>query len=104
MIAPSFADIFHNNCFKNGVLPLALGEAEVDRLMRACERGETLSVDLPGQRVSGAEGEAIGFDIDPFRKRCLIEGLDDIGLTLETGEAIAGFEDKQRAAQPWLYG
>ncbi len=104
VIAPSFADIFHNNCFKNGVLPLALGEAEVDRLMRACERGETLSVDLPGQRVSGAEGEAIGFDIDPFRKRCLIEGLDDIGLTLETGEAIAGFEDKQRAAQPWLYG
>ena len=102
VIAPSFADIFHNNCFKNGVLPLALGAAEVERLMGACRDGATLRVDLPNQRVTGA-GDAIAFDIDPFRKRCLIEGLDDIGLTLEATEAIAGFEEKQRLAQPWLY-
>ncbi len=104
VIAPSFADIFHNNCFKNGVLPLALNAAEIERLMRACEGGATLTVDLPNQRVSGADGEAIDFDIDPFRKRCLIEGLDDIGLTLEAADAITRFEDQQRATQPWLYG
>lgn len=104
VIAPSFADIFHNNCFKNGVLPVALGEAEVGRLMGACERGATLTADLPAQRVTGADGGAINFDIDPFRKHCLINGLDDIALTLESAEAIARFEDKQRAAQPWLYG
>ena len=104
VIAPSFADIFHNNCFKNGVLPVALGEAEVGRLMGACERGATLTADLPAQRVTGAAGGAIDFHIDPFLKHCLINGLDDIALTLESAEAIARFEDKQRAAQPWLYG
>ena len=104
VIAPSFADIFHNNCFKNGVLPLALGEGEVERLMNACEQQARLTVDLPNQRVNATESAAIAFDIDPFRKRCLLEGLDEISLTLERADAITGFEDKQRVAQPWLYG
>ena len=104
VIAPSFADIFHNNCYKNGVLPLALDEADVGLLMAACERGETLTADLPNQRITGAAGGVIDFDIDPFRKHCLVNGLDDIDLTLESSDAIARFEDRQRAAQPWLYG
>ena len=104
VIAPSFADIFHNNCLKNGVLPLALGEADVGRLMGACERGEVLTADLPNQRITAAAGGAIDFDIDPFRKHCLINGLDDIDMTFESTDAIARFEDRQRAAQPWLYG
>jgi 3-isopropylmalate/(R)-2-methylmalate dehydratase small subunit len=104
VIAPSFADIFHNNCFKNGLLPLALAEAEVERLMQACEQGATLTADLPNQRVTGADSGAIAFDIDPFRKHCLLNALDDISLTLEQTDAIARFEEKQRAEQPWLYG
>ena len=104
VIAPSFADIFHNNCHKNGVLPLALGESDVGRLMGACERGEVLTADLPNQRIAAAAGGAIDFDIDPFRKVCLINGLDDIDMTLESTDGIARFEDRQRAAQPWLYG
>ena len=104
VIAPSFADIFHNNCFKNGILPLALGEAEVELLMQACEEGATLSADLPNQRVAAGGGDAIGFDIGPFRKHCLLNALDDIGLTLQSTDAIARFEEKQRGEQPWLYG
>ena len=104
VIAPSFADIFHNNCFKNGILPLALGEAEVELLMQACEEGATLSADLPNQRVAAGGGDAIGFDIGPFRKHCLLNALDDIGLTLQSTDVIARFEEKQRGEQPWLYG
>jgi 3-isopropylmalate/(R)-2-methylmalate dehydratase small subunit len=104
VIAPSFADIFYNNCFKNGVLPIALPQAEVDKLMDDASRGANavLTVDLESQTISGPDGGTIAFDIDPFRKRCLLEGLDDIGLTLEKADAIADFEARQAAAEPWL--
>ncbi len=102
IIAPSFADIFFNNCFKNGILPIRLPEAEVNRLMAHAENGEnaTLTVDLENQTISGQEGDAIGFDVDAFRKYCLIEGLDDIGLTLQKADKITSFEvDRNRL--PW---
>jgi len=106
VIAPSFADIFFNNCFKNGVLPLTLPKAEVAKLMKAAENGAnaTFTVDLESQTVTTPDGNKIKFDIDPFRKHCLLNGLDDIGLTLRQADKIAGFEGKQRASQPWLYG
>jgi 3-isopropylmalate/(R)-2-methylmalate dehydratase small subunit len=102
IIAPSFADIFFNNCFKNGILPIRLPEAEVNRLMAHAENGEnaTLTVDLENQTISGQEGDAIGFDVDAFRKYCLIEGLDDIGLTLQKADKIASFE-VDRNLLPW---
>ena len=105
VIAPSFADIFYGNCFQNGMLPIELPESEVEALMRAAEGGEnhTFTVDLAAQTVV-YPGGAVSFDIDPFRKRCLLEGLDNIGLTLAKTAAIDAFEAKQRAAQPWLYG
>lgn len=102
IIAPSFADIFFNNCFKNGILPIRLPQAEVNRLMAHAENGEnaTLTVDLENQIISGQEGDAIGFEVDAFRKYCLIEGLDDIGLTLQKADKIASFEvDRNRL--PW---
>ena len=105
VIAPSFADIFYNNCFKNGILPIALPQSEVDKLMDDAERGENavISVDLEKQEIRGPDGGCIKFDIDPFRKHCLLNGLDDIGLTLEKAAAIDGFEAKNRTAQPWLW-
>ena len=105
VIAPSFADIFYNNCFKNGILPIALPQEQVDLLMDDAERGQNaiVSVDLESQTITGPDGGEISFDIDPFRKHCLLNGLDDIALTLEKGTAIDGFEDGQRGAQPWLY-
>jgi len=105
IIAPSFADIFYNNCFKNGILPIALPQSEVDKLMDDAERGENavISVDLEKQEIRGPDGGCIKFDIDPFRKHCLLNGLDDIGLTLEKATAIDGFETKNRTAQPWLW-
>ena len=94
VIAPSFADIFYNNCFKNGILPIALPQAEVDRLMSDAKQGNgtVLSINLEGQTITRPNGETIAFDVDPFRKNCLIEGLDDIGLTLKKSEKIDAFE------------
>ena len=104
VIAPSFADIFYNNCFKNGVLPITLPQAEIDKLLDDADRGAnaTLTVDLEAQEIRGPDGGVIAFDIDPFRKRCLLEGLDDIGLTMEKASAIDTFEAKARSASPWL--
>ncbi|ART61937.1 3-isopropylmalate dehydratase small subunit [Kushneria marisflavi] len=106
IIAPSFADIFFNNAFKNGLLLIQLDEATVDRLFKAVEQnpGYRLDVDLIEQKIMTPEGEAIEFDVDPFRKYCLENGLDDIGLTLtDNSEAIRAFETHHRAAQPWLF-
>ncbi|MTJ81799.1 MAG: 3-isopropylmalate dehydratase small subunit [Telmatospirillum sp.] len=104
VIAPSFADIFYNNCFKNGILPIKLPQSEVDKLMDDAERGANaiVSIDLEKQEITGPDGGHIHFDIDPFRKYCLLNGLDDIGLTLQKEERIASFEDRRRLAQPWL--
>lgn len=103
IIAPSFADIFYNNCFKNGILPIALPQSEIDKLIDDASRGHnaTLTVDLEHQEICGPDGGAIKFNIDPFLKRCLMEGLDDIALTLEKGEAIARFEEVSRLSRPW---
>jgi 3-isopropylmalate/(R)-2-methylmalate dehydratase small subunit len=105
VIAPSFADIFFNNCFKNGVLPIALEAATVARLFRAVAvtPGYTLMVDLPAQHVITPEQEVIGFAVDAFRKDCLIHGLDDIGLTLKHADAIRSYEKKRRTEAPWLF-
>lgn len=105
VIAPSFADIFFNNCFKNGVLPMILDEATVDRLFNECEAAEgyRLIVDLPTQTLTTPSGEAIVFDIDAFRKDCLIRGLDDIGLTLQQADAIRAYEAKRQVERPWLF-
>jgi 3-isopropylmalate/(R)-2-methylmalate dehydratase small subunit len=103
LIAPSFADIFYNNCFKNGILPVTLPQAEVDKLIDDAGRGAnaTLSIDLAAQEIRGPDGGVIRFEIDPFRKRCLMEGLDDIGLTLEKEGAIETFEQRARLERPW---
>ena len=105
IIAPSFADIFFNNCFKNGILPIKLLQAEVDKLMEDAERGAnaTVTVDLVNQVIKGPDGGTIAFDVDPFRKHCLLNGLDDIGLTMQRGEAIETFEAERKAAEPWLH-
>ena len=105
LIAPSYADIFFNNCFKNGVLPIVLTESEVGRLFDAVKAfpGFKLVIDLERQRVGTADGSmTFGFDIDPFRKHCLVNGLDDIGLTLQHADAIREFEARHLADQPWL--
>ena len=103
VIAPSFADIFHNNCFKNGMLPIALPAAEVERLMADARAGASLAIDLAKQRIARPDGETIAFEIDPFVKACLLEGLDEIGLTLQKAPMISTFEAAQRATQPWLW-
>ena len=102
IIAPSFADIFYNNCFKNGILPIVLPQADVDKLMDDAKRGAnaTLSVDLDAQTIQGPDGGTISFEVDAFRKTCLMEGLDDIGLTLQKGTAIDEYEAKL-ASEPW---
>ncbi|AJD50460.1 3-isopropylmalate/(R)-2-methylmalate dehydratase small subunit [Thalassospira sp. MBR-102] len=104
IIAPSFADIFYNNCFKNGILPIRLPQEDVDKLMDDAERGEnaTITIDLEKQEIHGPDGGCITFDVEPFRKHCLLNGLDDIGLTLQKGDAINDFEAKRAASQPWL--
>ena len=104
IIAPSFADIFYNNCFKNGILPITLPQAEIDKLIDDASRGANavLTVDLEAQEIRGPDGGAIRFEIDPFRKRCLMEGLDDIGLTLEKADAIEAFERASQAQRPWV--
>lgn len=103
VIAPSFADIFFNNCFKNGILPIALPQEDVDKLMDDAERGSNavLTVDLENQVITGPDGGSIAFEVDPFRKHCLLNGLDDIGLTLEKVDAIDAFEAEMAARQPW---
>ncbi|MCP1673725.1 3-isopropylmalate/(R)-2-methylmalate dehydratase small subunit [Natronocella acetinitrilica] len=106
LIAPSFADIFYNNSFKNGLLPIVLPEDVVDRLFKATEAtpGFSLEVDLPEQVVRAPEGETFSFEIDAFRKRMLVDGLDEIGLTLQQADAIRAYEQKRRAETPWLFG
>jgi len=105
IIAPSFADIFFNNCFKNGLLPIKLDADKVDALFKAVESnvGYKLKVDLEQQTIALPDGTAYKFDVDAHRKHCLLNGLDDIGLTLEHVGDIKAFEEKHRAAQPWLY-
>ncbi|SFU33166.1 3-isopropylmalate dehydratase small subunit [Halomonas korlensis] len=105
VIAPSFADIFYNNAFKNGLLLIPLAEDTVDRLFAevAASEGYRLDVDLENQRVTTPSGEIIEFEVDAFRKQCLLEGLDDIGITLKDEAAIRSFQDKHRAARPWLF-
>ena len=106
VIAPSFADIFYNNCFKNGLLPIVLTESQVDRLFHdvAAFPGFRLVVDLNAQTVAYADAsQAFAFDVDPFRKHCLLNGLDDIGLTLQHVDKIRAFEAKRRHEQPWLF-
>ncbi|MDI3356344.1 3-isopropylmalate dehydratase small subunit [Pseudomonas sp. UYIF39] len=105
IIAPSYADIFYNNSFKNGLLPIILSDAEVDELFQQVEAnpGYELTVDLQAQTVTRPDGKVYSFELDEFRKHCLVNGLDDIGLTLQDHEAIAAFEAKHRASQPWLF-
>ena len=102
VIAPSFADIFYNNCFKNGILPIVLPQTEVDKLMDDAKRGAnaTISVNLENQTINGPDGGTISFEVDGFRKQCLMEGLDDIGLTLQKAQAINAYEETLDA-QPW---
>ena len=104
VIAPSFADIFHTNCFKNGILPIALPQEDVDKLMDDAERGANavVTVDLETQVITGPDGGSIPFEVDPFRRHCLLNGLDDIGLTMEKAADIDAFEAAQAAREPWL--
>ena len=105
IVAPSYADIFYNNCFKNGILPIALDAAIVDTLfeqMYATE-GYALTVDLEACRVTTPAGQVYGFEVDEFRRHCLLKGLDDIGLTLEDGDSIRAYEQAARARSPWLF-
>ena len=104
VIASSFADIFFNNCFKNGILPIKLPQEEVDKLMLDAENGAnaTLTVDLEKQEIRRPDGGVITFDIDPFRKHCLLNGLDDIGLTLQHEKQISDYESRLNSEKPWL--
>ena len=103
VISTSFADIFYNNCFKNGILPIVVSPEDHAKLLDDAERGANarLTVDLEAQEIRGPDGGVVKFDIDPFRKRCLLEGLDDIGLTMQKADRIAGFETKLAAERPW---
>ena len=105
VIAPSFADIFYNNCFKNGILPIVLPQEQVDLLMDDAERGANaiVSIDLEKQEITGPDGGKITFEVDAFRKHCLLNGLDDIGLTLGHVQSIDNYETSQRGTQPWLW-
>ncbi len=105
VIAPSFADIFFNNCFKNGILPIVLPEAQVDQLFDEVEatEGYRLNVDLASQRVTLPSGLEFEFEIDEFRKHCLLNGLDEIGVTLESAEDIRAYEARRRQEAPWLF-
>ena len=105
IIAPSFADIFYNNCFKNGILPLVLPGETVDELFRDAggPKAMSLGVDLQAQRITRPGGETIAFEIDAFRRHCLLNGLDDIGLTLQHVGEIRAYEERRRSAAPWLF-
>ena len=104
VISTSFADIFYNNCFKNGILPIVVAPDELDKLMDDAQRGAnaTLTVDLESQTIQGPDGGTIRFDIDPHRKHCLLEGLDDIGLTLARDDSIAAYESTHANSRPWV--
>jgi 3-isopropylmalate/(R)-2-methylmalate dehydratase small subunit len=103
VISTSFADIFYNNCFKNGILPLVLPEDEVDTLMKDAEKGANsiIEVDLENQTIVSSDGEVFRFDVDPFKKHCLLNGLDDIGLTMEKENHITAYESKASQQFPW---
>ena len=103
VISTSFADIFYNNCFKNGILPIVVTPADLEKLLDDAGRGANavLTVDLQAQEIRGPDGGVIGFDIDPHRKHCLLEGLDDIGLTLEKAPSIDSYENRVAASRPW---
>ncbi|WP_428622108.1 3-isopropylmalate dehydratase small subunit [Sedimenticola sp.] len=105
ILAPSFADIFFNNCFKNGILPIRLSGAQIDSLFARATGDEALqiAVDLQAQTLTLSDGEVIGFEVDEFRKQCLLEGLDDIGLTLRHSDEIAAFEQQRRTKAPWIF-
>ncbi|MGQ3671143.1 3-isopropylmalate dehydratase small subunit [Xanthobacter sp. TB0136] len=104
VISTSFADIFYNNCFKNGILPIIVSQENLDKLFEDADRGAnaTLTIDLPAQEIRGPDGGKVRFEIDPFRKRCLLEGLDDIGLTLEKASSINAYETAKASERPWL--
>ncbi len=104
VISTSFADIFYNNCFKNGILPIALPQEAVDALMADAEKGANarMTVDLEAQTVTASDGAVFSFDVDPFKKHCLLEGLDDIGLSLEKASSIDAYEAKAAQARPWV--
>jgi 3-isopropylmalate/(R)-2-methylmalate dehydratase small subunit len=103
VISTSFADIFYNNCFKNGILPIKVSPEDLEKLFDDAERGSnaTLTIDLEKQEIRGPDGGSIKFDLDSFRKHCLLNGLDDIGLTMQKRDKIAGFETKAASARPW---
>lgn len=105
VIAPSFADIFYNNCFKNGMLPVILSERDIDELFKECfdNVGYQLTVDLANQKVISPSDKEYAFEVDVFRKHCLLNGLDDIGLTLQNADDIKAFEEKARADRPWVF-
>ncbi len=104
VISTQFGDIFYNNCFKNGVLPIKVSPEDLEKLFDDAERGAnaTLTIDLPKQEIRGPDGGVVKFDIDPHHKHCLLNGLDDIGLTMQKKDKIAGFEEKAKAARPWV--
>ena len=106
VIAPSFADIFYNNCFKNGILPITLAPDDMAKIMEDAERGAnaTITIDLESQTITGPDGGEVTFELDAFKKHCLLNGLDDVGLTMEHEDKIASFEDGRKTSQPWLAG
>jgi 3-isopropylmalate/(R)-2-methylmalate dehydratase small subunit len=105
IIAPSYADIFFNNCFKNGLLPIVLPDFHLDHLFQevAANMGYRLGIDLPAQTVTTPSGQVMRFDAEPFRKECLVNGWDDIGLTLRRQDAIRAYEERRRASEPWIF-
>ena len=105
VISTSFADIFYNNCFKNGILPIVVTPEELEKLLDDADRGSnsTMTIDLENQEIKGPDGGVITFDIDPFRKHCLLNGLDDIGLTLQDADDITAYENKRKEQAPWLF-
>ena len=105
VISTSFADIFYNNCFKNGILPIKVSKEDLDKLMDDAERGAnaTLTVDLGNQKIFGPDGGEVSFEMDAFKKKCLLNGLDDIGLTMKNKDKIENFEDQNKTSQPWLF-
>jgi 3-isopropylmalate/(R)-2-methylmalate dehydratase small subunit len=105
ILAPSYADIFFNNCFKNGLLPVVLLDFQIDHLLQeiAAHAGFRLTIDLPAQTVSTPSGQVMNFDIEPFRKECLVNGWDDIGLTLRRQDAIRAYEERRRQSEPWIF-
>jgi len=106
VIAPSFADIFYNNCFKNGILPIKLPKEDAEKLLDDAERGAnaTMTIDLENQTISRPDGGEITFELDEFKKHCLLNGLDDIALTMENEGKITDFEEGHKTTQPWLAG